>query len=128
MGWRESVYHFERLEGEPHRYQALLAFIYHCLILGFEGKYRVMEGGQAEREKVISRLHQLLSSLEESEPQDLTRPTDHVVRAKYTLSRQMPVWSVFAGFIVLWIGLFLGYSYVLHSKSSDVLNQLNQIL
>lgn len=117
-----------RLEGEPHRYQALLAFIYHCLILGFEGKYRVMEGGQAEREKVISRLHQLLSSLEESEPQDLTRPTDHVVRAKYTLSRQMPVWSVFAGFIVLWVGLFLGYSYVLHSKSSDVLNQLNQIL
>lgn len=87
-----------------------------------------MEGGQAEREKVISRLHQLLSSLEESEPQDLTRPTDHVVSAKYTLSRQMPVWSVFAGFIVLWIGLFLGYSYVLHSKSSDVLNQLNQIL
>lgn len=40
-----------RLEGEPHRYQALLAFIYHCLILGFEGKYRVMEGDKLSAKK-----------------------------------------------------------------------------
>ncbi|EGQ7759655.1 DotU family type IV/VI secretion system protein [Vibrio vulnificus] len=117
-----------RLEGEPERYQTLIAFIYHCLVLGFEGKYRVMEGGKAEREKVISRVYRLINDLEESEPQDLTCPTEHVVRSKYILSRQMPVWSVFIGFIVLWIGIFIGYSYMLHSKSSDVLGQLNQIL
>ncbi|WP_337164788.1 type VI protein secretion system protein VasF [Vibrio fluvialis] len=117
-----------RLEGEPKRYQALLEFIYQCLVLGFEGKYRVMGGGQLEREKVIARLHGVLASLEEEEPQDLTRATDHVVRAKYKLSRQLPIWSIFAGFALLWVGLFLGYTYLLHSKSSDVLNQLNQIL
>jgi len=117
-----------RLEGEPERYKSLLEFIYHCLILGFEGKYRVMEGGHAEREKVIIRLHDILSSFDEREPQALTSATEHVVRAKYKLSRQIPVWSVFLGFVVLWAGLFLGYTYVLHNKSSDVLNQLNQIL
>lgn len=117
-----------RLEGEPKRYKALLEFIYQCLVLGFEGKYRVMDGGHVERERVISRLHDVLATLDDEEPQDLTRATEHVVKAKYKLSREVPLWSVFAGFFVLWIGIFLGYSYLLHSKSSDVITQLNQIL
>ncbi|ATC59071.1 type IVB secretion system protein IcmH/DotU [Vibrio anguillarum] len=117
-----------RLEGEPKRYRALLEFIYQCLVLGFEGKYRVMESGHNEREKVISRLHDTISSLDENEPKELTSATDHVVKSKYKLSRQVPVWSVLLGFVVIWVGVFLGYSYLLHSQSADVLNQLNQIL
>ncbi|KOE88537.1 type IVB secretion system protein IcmH/DotU [Vibrio aestuarianus] len=117
-----------RLEGEPKRYRSLLEFIYQCLVLGFEGKYRVMENGHHEREKVIARLHDALSALDESEPQELTCATEHVVKSKYKLSRQLPVWSVLLGFVAIWVSVFLGYSYLLHSQSSDVLNQLNQIL
>ncbi|EKO3626161.1 type IVB secretion system protein IcmH/DotU [Vibrio metschnikovii] len=117
-----------RLEGEPERYRLLLEFIYHCLILGFEGKYRVMDNGRNEREKVISRLHNIINSLDDNEPKELTSATEHVVKSKYKLSRQLPIWSVLLGFLIIWVGVFLGYSYLLHTKSSDVLNQLNQIL
>ncbi|WPC76861.1 type IVB secretion system protein IcmH/DotU [Vibrio porteresiae] len=117
-----------RLEDDPKRYQLLLEFIYHCLVLGFEGKYRVIEGGHVERERVIARLHDMLSGLEEKPLEALTSATDHVVQSKYKLSTQLPIWSVFAGFVVLWIGVFIGYTYLLHEKTSDVLNQLNQIL
>jgi len=117
-----------RLEGEAERYQELLEFIYHCLILGFEGKYKVMDGGSFKREQVISRLHSVLNRISGAEPEELARPSDHVVRSKYKLSRQLPVWSVFAGFLLLWGCVFLGYGYFLHNKSSDVLVQLNQIL
>ncbi|MCA2015837.1 type IVB secretion system protein IcmH/DotU [Vibrio tritonius] len=117
-----------RLEDDPLRYQLLLEFIYHCLVLGFEGKYRVIEGGHVERERVIARLHEMLNGLEEKPLEALTSATDHVVQSKYKLSTQLPIWSVFAGFVVLWIGVFIGYTYLLHEKTSDVLNQLNQIL
>ena len=117
-----------RLEDDPLRYQLLLEFIYHCLVLGFEGKYRVIEGGHVERERVIARLHEMLNGLEEKPLEALTSATDHVVQSKYKLSNQLPIWSVFAGFVVLWIGVFIGYTYLLHEKTSDVLNQLNQIL
>ncbi|ANU39456.1 type IVB secretion system protein IcmH/DotU [Vibrio scophthalmi] len=117
-----------RLESEPERYKTLLEFIHYCLILGFEGKYRVMDGGHTEREKVITRLHDILTGSDECKTRALTSATEHVVRAKYKLSRQMPVWSVLLGFTILWTGLFLGYTYVLYNKSSDVLSQLNQIL
>ncbi|MCW8333866.1 type IVB secretion system protein IcmH/DotU [Vibrio paucivorans] len=117
-----------RLENEPTRYRVLLEFIYRCLTLGFEGKYRVMENGSSEREKVVKKLYELLNGREERQPQELTKATEHVVKSKYKLSTQIPVWSILVGFVVVWVGVFLGYSYLLHNKSSDVINQLNQIL
>jgi type VI secretion system protein ImpK len=125
----EKVYTIlQRLEGEPQRYDQLLHFIYHCLILGFEGKYRVMDNGSIEREKVISRLHQLLSPSDEIDVTPLTHATQNVVKTQYKLSRQWPLWSIFVGFVLLWGGIYLGYTVLLHNKSSDVINQLNQLL
>lgn len=118
----------KRLESEPQQYKPLLEFIYQCLVLGFEGKYRVIESGQLEREKVISQLHKLINQDPEVDISHLTSATEHVVRSKYKLSKQIPLWSVFAGFILLWGGTFLVYSYLLHVKTSDVIEQLKQIL
>lgn len=118
----------KRLEAEPEQYKPLLEFIYQCLVLGFEGKYRVIESGKIEREKVIRQLHKLLNRDNEADIAQLTSATEHVVRSKYKLSKQVPLWSIFVGFVVLWSGAFLGYSYLLHVKTSDVIEQLNQIL
>lgn len=118
----------KRLEKEPENYTELLEFIHQCLVLGFEGKYRVIESGQLEREKVIDRLYHLLHHDEEQKPVQLTHATEHVVRSKYKISKQLPIWTIFAGFALLWVGTFIGYSYLLHVKTSDVIEQLNQIL
>ncbi|GAB2655927.1 type IVB secretion system protein IcmH/DotU [Vibrio panuliri] len=118
----------KRLEGDPEHYKPLLEFLYQCLVLGFEGKYRVIESGKLEREKVIAQLHKLLNQEQEEQSTHLTSATEHVVRSKYQLSKQLPLWSILAGFVLLWVGTFLGYSYLLHLKSSDVIEQLNQIL
>ncbi|MBD1557013.1 DotU family type IV/VI secretion system protein [Vibrio sp. S9_S30] len=117
-----------RLLGDPPRYRVLLEFIYLCLMLGFEGKYKVVEGGKEERERVAIKLYETLSRLDDKEPEELTSATDHVVATKYRLSRQMPIWLIFAGFAGLWAVVFFVYRYLLNSKSLDVLNQLNQIL
>ncbi|QMV16185.1 type IVB secretion system protein IcmH/DotU [Vibrio spartinae] len=125
----EKVYTIlARLEGEPQRYKLLLEFIYHCLVLGFEGKYRVMENGHNERERVLSHLYDMLAALEEKKIQPLNQANQHIVDAKYRLNRQLPVWSVFLGFFLLWSGIFLGYTWLLHEKSADVVNQLSQLL
>lgn len=117
-----------RLMNDPSRYRPLLEFIYLCLMLGFEGKYKVEEGGKEERERIAIKLYEALSRLDEIEPEELTSATEHVVATKYRLSRQMPIWIIFAGFAGLWVVVFLIYRYMLQSKSLDVLNQLNQIL
>jgi type VI secretion system protein ImpK len=118
----------KRLEDDPEHYKSLLEFIYQCLVLGFEGKYRVIESGTLDREKVINQLHKLLNQNREKDSIYLTKTTEHVAHSKYTLSKQIPLWSIFASFIVLWVGVFLGYSYLLQVKANDVIEQLNQIL
>ncbi|GAA0243844.1 MAG: type VI secretion system protein ImpK [Bacteriovoracaceae bacterium] len=117
-----------RLEKDPERYKDLLEFMYRCLVLGFEGKFKVMKNGREEREKIINKIYTILNSMGESQPQKLTSSTNQVVNTRYKLSRQLPVWSVFALFSIVWMVAFSGYYFLLHSKSKDVLIQLNQIL
>ncbi|WP_422111097.1 type IVB secretion system protein IcmH/DotU, partial [Enterovibrio norvegicus] len=74
-----------RLENEPERYKSLLEFIFLCLTLGFEGRYKVMEKGREEYEKVIIKLHQILRQLDDQEPLALTSAADNVVSTKYRL-------------------------------------------
>jgi type VI secretion system protein ImpK len=119
-----------RLEKDRYRYKELLEFVYRCLILGFEGKFRVVKNGKEERDKIISKLYSLLRSMDEggSVPDKLTSSTFSVINTKYKLSRQTPIWSVFLIFFVGWSLAFLGYFFILQSKTKDVLDQLSQIL
>jgi len=119
-----------RLEKDRYRYKDLLEFVYRCLILGFEGKFRVIKNGKEERDKIISKLYNLLNSMDEgiNVSDKLTSATSSVINTKYKLSRQIPIWSVFTIFITSWFVAFLGYFFILQSKTKDVLDQLSQIL
>lgn len=59
-----------RMEQEPARYKDMLAFIYLCLCLGFEGRYKVMENGRDEYEQILRGLHEQLLSLEVGQDQE----------------------------------------------------------
>ncbi|WP_318466720.1 type IVB secretion system protein IcmH/DotU [Photobacterium leiognathi] len=117
-----------RLETEPKRYEDLLMFIYLCLMQGFKGRYKVMNNGQEEFNKVISNLYEILQRVKDKEPQVLTSATKHVAEKKYKLTKKTPLWTVFSGFFISWIVIFIIYSYLLSNKSIDVLTQLNHIL
>ncbi|BFM48463.1 type IVB secretion system protein IcmH/DotU [Marinomonas sp. THO17] len=117
----------QRLERDPNRYRELIEFVYQCLILGFQGKFKVMKNGKEEREKIIYKLHALIESNKESVAQ-LSSPTQSVVSKKYKLSRQIPVWFIFLFFASGWVAIYLFYYFLLNSKSQDVLLQLSQIL
>lgn len=125
----EKVYSIlARLEGEAEKYQELLEFIHACLLLGFEGKYRVIENGHNERERVISHLRQTLDGFNGSKIEPLTQANRNVARSKYSLNRQWSTWAVLFCFVLLLGGTYALYSWLLHEKSADVVNQLNQLL
>ncbi len=119
----------QRLLDEPERYQWLLEFVYLCLILGFEGKFKVIEHGREAREAVIVQLYESLpDSKVHHEFEPLTQATEHVVSSRYRLNALMPIWGVFAGFAGFWTVVFLFYRHLLNIKSLSVLEQLRQWL
>jgi type VI secretion system protein ImpK len=49
-----------RLSVSAHAHRDMIELQYFCLTLGFQGRYRVIDNGAAQRETLIRRLHKLL--------------------------------------------------------------------
>ncbi len=117
-----------RLQEEPLRYRHTLEFIYLCLCLGFEGRYRVVANGREELSLLIDKLHAILMSDLNFKPSrtfhlDLGAKTacPHPKR-QFSLAR----WLLLgAGVLLLTFGL---YHHQLHSQSQELLRQLGQLL
>lgn len=117
-----------RMEREPERYRDMLEFIYLCLCLGFEGRYKVMDNGRDEYERIIQGLHEQLEGLRET-PADteLTRPLDNVRPARNRFRSGLPVWLVGGAFLVVMAGLFTLYDTALNERIIQVRSVLEQL-
>ncbi|KAF0855498.1 DotU family type VI secretion system protein [Pantoea dispersa] len=82
-----------KLSQNPRQHILLLELIYFCLLLGFEGRYRVLDNGRSQLETIKQRLLQMIKSVRGSYPAALSpHPTDQPVLRK--LWRPMiPLWA-----------------------------------
>ena len=51
----------DRISAQPEKHADLLEFLYVCLALGFEGRFRGVEGGRAQLERVRNDLYALIA-------------------------------------------------------------------
>lgn len=117
-----------RMEQEPARYKDMLAFIYLCLCLGFEGRYKVMENGRDEYEQILRGLHEQLQSLREG--QDLEPLADaqiNVTPARNRLRSGLPLWGIAGLFVMAMVGIYSLYNIALEERIRDVLSVLEQL-
>lgn len=117
-----------RLQEEPQRYRDILEFIYLCLCLGFEGRYKVMSHGRDEFERIVRQLHkQLIPDAVADAPSvfhlDLGRQA-----SRYHLRKQLSLRVLFMGAALL-LAIILGlYQHQLNNQTQDVLRQLGELL
>lgn len=117
-----------RLQQEPHRYRDMLAFIYLCLCLGFEGRYRVKTHGREEYDQIVRALGDQLASLDEPPDEMLTQPLRHVVKGRGKgMHEGLPLWAIFALFGVTLVSIYLGLSWSLDQQAEQVRALLDQI-
>ncbi|MCC8955315.1 DotU family type IV/VI secretion system protein [Bradyrhizobium sp. Pear77] len=113
----------ERVQAKPAKYLALLKLINICLLMGFEGKYRVVEGGRERLEDLRSDVRRLLRDYTSEPPAELSiRWRGAKVRTR--VRRYMPLWIIFTAAAVS--GL-IGYG-VFRWRLSDELAPVEQLL
>ncbi|TMS94753.1 type VI secretion system protein TssL [Pseudoalteromonas sp. S201] len=123
MEWADesllSTFHKETFGGEyfytlldsglaqPERNQQFLELQYHCLNLGFKGKYRLGAGGDTKIEEYRSQLYHLLNQLNGPINNKLSPNWKQRVAAGVELRNQVPLWVIFSvlGLILLMIYL-----------------------
>lgn len=117
-----------RMEQEPERYRDMLEFIYLCLCLGFEGRYKVMSNGRDEYERIIRGLYeQLQAGRQERDGTALTRALDNVTPARNRFRNGLPVWSVAGLFLAAMATVYQLYAMALDERIRDVLRVLDQL-
>lgn len=117
-----------RMEQEPARYKDMLAFIYLCLCLGFEGRYKVMENGRDEYEQILRGLHERLQSLREDQSSEpLADAQVNVTPARNRLRNGLPLWGIAGLFVAAMAGIYSLYNIALEERIKDVLSVLEQL-
>lgn len=117
-----------RLEKEPTRFRDLLEFIYLCLCLGFEGRYKIIENGRDEYEQVVRGLYEQLRELRgDRDSRPLADATENLMPARNRLRSGLPLWGIGGLFVVAMAGIYSLYHMALNERIRDVLSVLEQL-
>ncbi len=116
-----------RLQEDPVRYRDILEFIYLCLCLGFEGRYKVMSKGQGSSERIVRQLHKQLAPEAGGEAPSVftsiwgSRPPAISCASRYPCAA--------CSWAALILALIFGlYHHQLNNQTQDVLRQLGELL
>lgn len=116
-----------KLAENPKTNLDILEFMYACLTLGFEGRYRVMDNGKKQLEALRERLAQIIAKERSRFERDLSPHWQPAVfkRARFFLF--MPLWILasLCGFALL--AAYLSFSFFLSDASDPVFAQIQSI-
>lgn len=106
-----------RLIQDPGRHWPLIELQFHCLALGFEGRYRIIDNGQAQLEGLKLRLRKLLAAGAGGQGDALAGHwLDPQGRASATLRRWVPLWSWLVLALILTAGVYVGLLLLLNAR------------
>ena len=116
-----------RLADKPTENRDLLELIYAAIALGFEGRYRVIQGGQTQLESVRAKLAHLLAQARGPYPAPLAQHWQAQVPAQQKLPSWLPL-AVTALLCVLLLGaVYGGLTYSLAGRSDPVYGQIQSL-
>jgi len=118
----------ERLMMEPAHYIQIIEFLYLCLCLGYEGKYRPMHNGRMQLETLIREVHNIIRKERGSGAALATHFGDHIVDKLDELQWQTPVMMVVGVAFLVSIVLYLGYFFYTDNFTSTIIMRLADVL
>lgn len=116
-----------RVAENPAGNRDLLEFMYVCLALGFEGRYRVIDNGKAQLEALRERLAQLLRTHRGEYERDLSPHWRGAAVHRSRVLAIVPLWVVFAVSGVILLGVFVFFRLQLMELSDPVYAQIQQL-
>ena len=105
----------------------LLEFFYACLALGFEGRFRVIDGGKAQLEQTRERLFELIRRQRQHEDTDLSVRWKGIETKLRRVSGGLVLWLTISACGLLLAAVYLTYLFSLANKSSPVKSELAQM-
>lgn len=113
-----------RLAQAPKDNLDLLEFIYSCMSLGFQGRYRVIQNGPTEWQTLKERLAQMIRAQRASYDANLALNWAPAIVQKSHFLSAMPLWifSAIVGLVLL--GIYMSLNFMLTRNSDPTFNSI----
>lgn len=109
---------------EPAKNLAALELMFVCLMLGFEGKYRVMERGRAKLEEVQDNLFRLIRRQRGEMERELSPHWHGVEDDGGGLARFVPLWAIAAIALALLMAIYIAFRLALGESTYPIYDAL----
>ncbi len=117
----------DRLLAYPSGNLHLLELMYLCLALGFEGRYRVREGGGAQLDRVREQLFQTIRAQRGEPEPELSPRWRGISQRRDPLIHQLPLWVFASIAAALLLALFAYFTFALNRASDPVYLSLGNL-
>ncbi|WP_434771509.1 DotU family type VI secretion system protein [Pseudomonas entomophila] len=111
----------------PRERLPLLELLYLCTSLGFEGRYRVMNGGRAQLEALRERTASAIRGARGEVDRELSPHWRGVTVARNRLAQVVPPWVGLAVALALLLSLLLGLRLLLASDAEPVFRNIHAL-
>lgn len=116
-----------KLVQTPHQHIDLIELMYYCLMLGLEGRYRVIENGRSQLETLKARLLQVIESTRGDRTGALSINWRGVERKAAPPWTMVPLWVAMTIAALLAFLIYLWFNYRLAAQSDDLFSAINGI-
>lgn len=117
----------DQAKQQPGRTYALLEILFICLMLGFEGKYHVLDRGKARLEEVRDDLYQILRAQRSEFERALSPHWQGVAIEGRRISDHLPLWALAAIAAALLTAIYLAFRMALGGATYPVFDSLSRI-
>ncbi len=117
----------DRAKQQPGRNLFLLELLFACLVLGFEGKYHVLDRGQARLAEVIDDLFRVLRAQRGAPERSLSPHWRGVESGARRITSYLPLWVLAALATALLASLYLGFFIALSQAADPVFAKLSRL-
>lgn len=114
----------EHLVRQPAQNLYLIELFWLCLNLGLEGKYRIMQNGANQLERVRNEVYQLIQRLKGDFERDLSIRWQGLKDVRNPIVRYVPIWVIAVGAAALLVLVYLGFVFAINSASDPVARDL----
>lgn len=109
-----------KLAEKPGANRDLLELMYLCLALGFEGRYRIIDNGQAQLDALRARLQQMLRDARGDYERELSPHWQGVDLRPNPILGLLPLWVAVSLLGIALVALYLGVNSRINSASDPV--------
>lgn len=117
-----------KLMDDPHRYIDLIEFLYLCMVLGYEGRYRPQHNGKLNLEAFMKEVHDIIRK-ERGYPDALTTfDGSDIVSKEHIVKWQTPVMAVIISAAIIAVVLYVVYFYYTEHYTDGLIKELSRVL